>query len=98
VDLLGQADPAVTKVDSPRANPADVRNGYFAVMLGKGLAAGTLAPDEAVALTRWALTQPSPGEAPPPWGNPPEGLEDGQFLSPGNYRLGAWLDAYRATH
>lgn len=98
VDLFGQADPAVTQVDSPKANPADVRNGHFAVMLGKGLAAGTLAPDQAVALTRWALTQPSPGEAPPPWGNPPEGVEDGQFLSPGDYQLSTWLDAYRAAH
>jgi hypothetical protein len=95
VDLLGQADPAVTHVDSPKANPADVRNGYFAVMLGKGLASGQLEPDQAVALTRWALTQPGPGAPPAPWGNPAAGVDDGKFLSANDFQLGAWLTAFR---
>jgi len=97
VDLLGQADPAVTQVDSPKANPADVRNGYFAVMLGKGLASGQLDPDQAVALTKWALTQPVPGETAAPWGNPDAGVDDGRFLSASDFQLKTWLDAYRGA-
>jgi hypothetical protein len=98
VDLLGQSDRAVTQVDSPAKNPADVRNGYFAVMLGKGLASGELAPEDAVALTRWALTATPAGQPPPPWGAPEAGQEDGAFLSPGDFQLSAWLDAYRRAH
>lgn len=97
VNLLGQADFAVTMVDSVTANPADVRNGYFAVMLGQGLASGALTPDQATSLTRWALTQPAPGEAAPPWGNPKEGVDGGAFLSVRDFQLSAWLDAYRAA-
>jgi|GEM_PF-6063813 len=97
VDLLGQADPAVTHVDSPQANTADVRNGYFAVMLGKGLASGKLDPDQAVALAKWALTQPGPGATTAPWGNPAAGVDDGRFLSADDFQLGAWLDAARGA-
>jgi hypothetical protein len=94
VDLLGQADRAVTIVDSPGENPADVRNGYFAVMVGQGLASGSLTPGRAIALTRFALTTGGPT---PPWGTPPEGNDDGTFLSAADFELPRWQAALDAA-
>lgn len=62
-------DDAVTANDDPGKNPGDVRNGYFAVMIGDALKNGKISPKEAVDLTRWAFAADSGGNAPPPWGH-----------------------------
>lgn len=58
----------VEQQDSPEDNPGDVRNGFFAVMIGDGLRSGEITPQQAVDLTRWAMSGDAGGAQPPPWG------------------------------
>ena len=82
-------------IDDVKDNPGDVRNGYFAIMLGDGVSDGDLSPHQAVELTRWAFTQDH-GAAPPPWGTVDSGSSD--FTSGADYRIADWIRAYDQAH
>ncbi|MBS2008305.1 MAG: hypothetical protein JST01_14755 [Cyanobacteria bacterium SZAS TMP-1] len=84
------ADKATLYLDKPDVNPGDVRNGYFAAMIGSGLYHQKLTPTEAANLTIWAYTQH--GGTQPPWGTT---NEKNNYLQPSDYYLNPWLRAYR---
>lgn len=97
------ADQWVTANDSPDKNPGDVRNGYFAAMLGDALRNGKITPQDAVNLTRQAYS-PDAGQN-PPWGH--DALADNGayaqvlwmrtytgYLDAGHYNIDDWLAAY----
>jgi len=81
---------ATTKVDDPKVNPGDVKNGYFGTMIGSALRNEKITPSEAAELTIWAYT--AHGGKQPPW-NEPEAKGNG--LSPDDYFLNPWLKAFR---
>lgn len=82
---------AVTFIDDPEENPVDVRNGFFAVMIGNNLAKGKLKPADAVELTRWAYATEHSRQAAPPWG---KNRGKGTYLEPGDYKIQDWVRAY----
>ena len=85
------ADAAAATIDSPVKNPGDVRDGYFASMLGSALYKGKISPREAANLTEWAYT--AHGGKQPPWGAT---AEAGTYLDPGkDYKIEDWMKAYR---
>ncbi len=85
------ADKAAAYIDSPVENPGDVRDGYFAGMLGAALRSGEISPRQAADLTKWAYTKH--GGTQPPWGA--ENVA-GKFLDPDkDYNIKDWLKAYR---
>lgn len=85
------ADKAAAYIDSPVENPGDVRDGYFAGMLGAALRSGDISPRQAADLTKWAYTKH--GGTQPPWGA--ENVA-GKFLDPDkDYNIKDWLKAYR---
>jgi len=85
------ADKAATYIDSPTGNPGDVRDGYFAGMLGAALNSGEISPRQAADLTKWAYTKHDGAQ--PPWGA--ENIA-GKFLdSDKHYNIKDWLKAYR---
>jgi hypothetical protein len=84
------ADKAAAYIDSPAENPGDVRDGYFAGMLGAALSSGDISPRQAADLTKWAYTKH--GGTQPPWGA--ENIA-GKFLDPDkHYNIKDWLKAY----
>ena len=91
----------VTRRDDPMDDAGDVRNGYFAVMLGDGLQRGTVTPGDAAALTRWAFDQDHGGsDVAPPWGSTLADARRSEYLSADDYRgqLETWVDAYNAAN
>lgn len=85
------ADKAATAIDSPVDNPGDVRDGFFAGMIGAALNSGDVTPRDAVDLTKWAYTKH--GGTQPPWGS--ENVP-GNYLNPDtDYNIKNWLKAYR---
>lgn len=86
------ADKAATTIDDPNENPGDVRDGYFAGMIGAALANGNISARDAANLTIWAYTQH--GGTQPPWGAK---AEKGKHLDRiEHYDIAKWLKAYRA--
>lgn len=83
-------DTATTQRDDARTNPGDVRNGFFASMLGNALQRGKITPREAAELTEWAYTKH--GGTPPPWGNTHHRTK---WLGSSEYDIDKWMDAYR---
>lgn len=83
---------AVYKVDPRGTNDGDDRNGFFAVMIGSALNAGTITVDQAADLTVWAYAG-TPGRGAPPWGS----QAAPSFVDPSKYDVGTWLDAYRTA-
>jgi hypothetical protein len=77
--------------DDPAKNPGDVRNAYFANMIGVGLSWGTITPKEAAEMTEWAFTANQ--KTPPPWG---EKATKGTWLDTAQYDIDDWLRAFRA--
>jgi hypothetical protein len=90
VPVLDQWD-IVTNQDDPEENPGDVRNGFFGVMLGNGLKDGTITPQQAADLTRWAFSGDSGGAGAPPWGRTADDAknDDNNFKETG---WGPWKD------
>jgi len=85
------ADKAASYIDSPVGNPGDVRDGYFAGMLGAALSSGEISPRQAADLTKWAYTRHCGTQ--PPWGS--ENIA-GKFLdSDKHYNIKDWLNTYR---
>lgn len=87
----GLADWAATQIDSPVKNPGDVRDGYFASMLGAGLYSGKVTAREAANLTAWAYTDH--GGTQPPWGA--ENVAGNYLDADKDYKIEDWLKAYR---
>jgi hypothetical protein len=85
-------DWATTEIDKPEVNPGDVRNGYFATMIGSALKNDKITPTEAADLTIWAYTMH--GGTQPLWG---DANKKGNFLDPKDYFLNPWLKAYRES-
>lgn len=85
------ADIEAVMIDDPKKNPGDVRNAYYANMLGSALRMGVITPREAADMTRWAYTKH--GGKQPPFG---AANVDGSYLRPGkDFRIRDWLKAYR---
>ncbi|MBK9142016.1 MAG: hypothetical protein IPM23_05930 [Candidatus Melainabacteria bacterium] len=85
-------DSAATFIDDPKKNPGDVRCGFFASMVGQGLALGMITAREAADMTTWAYT--SHDGTQPPWG---AAGTDGAYLDPGkDYDIRKWLKAFLA--
>ncbi len=82
---------ATTTIDKPDENPGDVRNGYFATMIGSALKNEKITPSEAAELTIWAYTAHDGKQ--PPWG---DRNVKGANVSTDDYFLNSWLRAYRA--
>ena len=85
------ADIEAVMIDNPKKNPGDVRNAYYANMLGSALRMGVITPREAADMTRWTYTRHGGKQ-------PPFGAEnvDGSHLRPGkDFRIRDWLKAYR---
>ncbi len=87
------ADKAATAIDDPKTNPGDVRDGYFAGMIGAGLANGDISAREAADLTIWAYTKH--GGTQPPWGATHKPGEHLDRLK--DYDVSKWLKAFRAS-
>lgn len=87
----GVGNKAATIVDDPAKNPGDVRNAYYATMLGVALYWGDISPREAVNMTEWAYTKHEGTQ--PPWGSK---AEQGQWLSTDQYDIHKWLAAFRS--
>jgi len=85
------ADKATAYLDKADENPGDVRNGYFAAMLGSALWHEKITPTEAANLTIWAYT--NHGGTQPPWGN---SNEKGHYVETKDYYLNPWLKAYHS--
>lgn len=83
-------DTATTQRDDARINPGDVRNGFFASMLGNALQRGKISPREAADLTEWAYTKH--GGTAPPWGNTHQRTK---WLGSSEYDIDKWMDAYK---
>lgn len=83
-------DTATTRRDDARINPGDVRNGFFASMLGNALQRGKISPREAADLTEWAYTKH--GGTAPPWGNTHQRTKR---LGSSEYDIDKWMDAYK---
>ncbi len=83
---------ATTEIDKPSENPGDVRNGYFATMIGSALNNEKITPSEAVELTIWAYTAHDGTQ--PPWGDK---NVNGAKLSTDDYFLNPWLKAFRES-
>jgi hypothetical protein len=81
-------DVATLIMDKPWKNPGDVRNGYFAVMLGHSLFQERLTPADSIKLTEWAYTKQPAGGPQPLWGE----KEKGKDL--GDYEIENWVKAY----
>jgi hypothetical protein len=82
---------ATTEIDKPDQNPGDVRNGYFATMIGSALKNDKITPTEAAELTIWAFTAHDGVQ--PPWG---DANVKGNKLTTDDYFLNPWLKAFRA--
>ncbi|CAN5498701.1 hypothetical protein BH10CYA1_BH10CYA1_61680 [soil metagenome] len=86
--------------DTPQGNPGDLRNGYFASMIGDGLARKRISVNEAVALTEWAYKLHS-GKA-PTWDNVAfkfgtrngSQTEGDYYLDTRQYEIEDWLRDY----
>ncbi len=82
--------------DTPENNPGDLRNGYFAGMIGDALRNNKLTPEEAVNLTQSAYKlhegkQPFWGLIGYKWGeNNGSPTEGDYFLDPSQYELENW--------
>ncbi len=85
-------DWATTEIDKPEVNPGDVRNGYFASMIGSALKNNKITPTEAANMTVWAYT--AHDGAQPLWGDK---NKKGNYLDPNDYFLNPWLKAYRSS-
>lgn len=83
-------DLATTQRDDARLNPGDVRNGFFASMLGNALQQGKITPREAAQLTEWAYTKH--GGTAPPWGTTNQRTK---WLGSSEYDIDKWMDAYK---
>lgn len=83
-------DAAVLVMDKPWNNPGDVRNGYFAVMLGDSLLDKRLVPSDIVKLTEWAYTQQKQGtgDAKPLW------AEGDNWRNMGDFKIDNWVKEY----
>jgi hypothetical protein len=81
-------DGATLIMDKPWNNPGDVRNGYFAVMLGDALAQNRITPAESIKLTEWAYTKQPAGGPQPPWGEKAKGKDLGEF------EIDGWVKDY----
>lgn len=86
------ADKATTAIDNPKKNPGDVRDGYFAGMVGAALGKGKITAREAADLTNWAYLEESGAQT--PWGDTDV---KGAYLDPDrDYDIDQWMKAYRA--
>jgi hypothetical protein len=86
------ADFCTRKLDDPKENPGDDRNGYFAGMLGAALSSGKITPSQAAELTVWAYTKHAGIQ--PPWGD--SGRSD-MFVRPEDYNFDTWFETYRRS-
>lgn len=84
------ADRATTHLDDPNQNPGDVRNGFFASMIGDALEDGKMTPREAAEMTEWAYTKHDGTQ--PPWGD--TGKQK-SYLKAEDYDIDKWLAAFR---
>lgn len=87
------ADRATTQIDDPSKNPGDVRNGFFASMIGDALEDGKVTPREAAEMTEWAYTKHAGTQ--PPWGATDD---KSSYLKPADYDIDKWLAAFRKRH